>query len=228
MQDLHCWYERVCGKKETCSNCKDMSGCLRHSQMYLMTVEANIPGLLPLNHQLEKPKDPTSPDWEAYQRLFSLDMQKFVSEGRSLVIESKNCGNGKTTWAQRLLLKYLIGQLGTSHAGYFLNLPQALFEIKSVISSGEKVPYEDVFSETRLLVLDDVAHKKYTEYEMNWLLRVLSVRQLKGLSTVYTMTTGKEPLSSLIGDRLFSRIYSASECVVFFEKDKRSWEKPLW
>ena len=224
---MFCWYGRVCGKKDICQNGKDLTACTRYNQMYLQTVEANIPGMLPINHQLEKPKDPSSPDWEAYQNLLTLDIDRFVEQGRSLVIESKESGNGKTTWAQRLLLKYLASHLGKVDSGYFIDLTQALYDIKNAIGTGEYLPYEEVFKKKKLLVLDDVGHKKYSEYEREWLLRVLSLRQLRGLSTIYTMTTRTSILDA-IGDRLYSRIYTGSEHYTFFEKDKRGWDQKEW
>ena len=219
---MKCWFQTRCGRKDICSNLEDCGACVRYNQMYLQTVEANIPGMLPLNHQLEKPKDPSSPDWQVYQNLYALDIQAVVESGRSIVIESTRCGNGKTTWAQRLLLKYLTTQLGKEKTGYFISLPQALFDIKKVIDSKEVLPYEEIFQTVKLLVLDDVGHKKYSEYEENWLLRVLSLRQMKGLSTIYTMNS-KSKISDLIGDRLYSRIYTASEHFYLAESDKRGW-----
>lgn len=230
-----CWFERVCGKKEICDNCKNLENCIRYNQMYLQTVSANIPGVFPFRHQLERPKDQSSPDWEVYRNLYLLNMESFVKEGKSMVIESSNHGNGKTTFAINKLIEYLATQLGKSNAGYFLNLPQALFEIKEAITTKENLPYENIFSNVRLLVIDDVAHKKYSEFEENWLLRVISARQLKGLATIYTMTSGIKSIDnkeynliSLMGDRLYSRIYTGSAHYFLAECDKRSWEKMEW
>ena len=157
--ELKCWFQRKCGNKEICKDCTDLESCTRYIQMYLQTVNAGIPRMMPLNHQLEKPKSITSPDWEVYQNLYSIDLEAFVESGKSMTIESDICGNGKTTWAQRLLLKYLTKQLGKSNSGYYVSLPQAFYEIKKSIDTGEDLPYENAFLNARLLVLDDVAHK---------------------------------------------------------------------
>lgn len=225
---MYCWFERKCGKiSEICKNGQDCQSCIRYVQMYLQTVDAGIPGALPLNHQLEKPKDVTSPDWKVYRNLHSLDLEKFVTSGRSIVIESDKYGNGKTTWAQRLLLKYLAMQVGKANAGYFISLPEALFNIKNSIGTGEDYNYEEIFKTKRLLVLDDVSCKKLTEYEESWLFRCVSIRSLAKLSTIYTLNTSRS-LEDLIGGNLFSRIYNGSEHFRFEEDDKRGWDQVEW
>ena len=223
--ELKCWFQRKCGNKEICKDCTDLESCTRYIQMYLQTVNAGIPRMMPLNHQLEKPKSITSPDWEVYQNLYSIDLEAFVESGKSMTIESDICGNGKTTWAQRLLLKYLTKQLGKSNSGYYVS--QAFYEIKKSIDTGEDLPYENAFLNARLLVLDDVAHKRYTEFEVNWLMRLSSLRQSKGLATIYTMNT-KQNIKEFLGDRLYSMIYTASEHYVLRECDKRGWDKKEW
>lgn len=230
-----CWFKNICGKKEDiCKNFEDLESCTRYNQMRIQTVKANIPNQFPVNLQLERPKDPTSPDWEVYKNLYKLDIKKFVEDGRQLVIESNIHGNGKTSFAINKLLEYLTTQLGKENSGYFINLVLTLNDIKSAIGDVNiKLPnFEDIFSNVRLLVVDDVGHKKYSEFEENWLLRMLSLRQMKGLATIYTMTSwpknfdNKEyTLLNLIGDRLYSRIYTGSTHYFLSECDKRSWPK---
>lgn len=232
---MSCWFKKICGRQsEICGDLNDVKSCTRYNQMWIQTVKAGIPGQLPINLQLERPRDPSSPDWEVYKNLYRLDMQEFVSSGKQLVIESNNHGNGKTSFAINKLLEYLATQLGKENSGYFLNLVNVLSEIKTAIGddSVDVRKYEDIFSNVRLLVIDDVGHKKYSEYEENWLLRLISLRQLKNLSTIYTMTTGSSnstgkeySLLSMIGDRLYSRIYTGSVHYLLSEGDKRSWSK---
>lgn len=232
---MNCWFKNVCGKKDSiCKNLQDVEGCIRYNQMKVQTIQANIPDKFPIKMQLERPKDPTSPDWEVYKALYKLDLQDFVKSGKQIVIESNNHGNGKTSFAINLLLKYLSLQLGAEKSGYFLNLVLTLNDIKEAINDeSKKLPnYEEIFSTVKLLVIDDVGHKKYSEFEENWLLRMISLRQMKGLSTIYTMTSGPKSLESkrynllnLIGDRLYSRIYTGSTHYFLSECDKRSWSK---
>lgn len=215
-----CWWEKTCLKKSViCNNLKNCNDCTRYLQMKLQTEMANIPGEFPIEHRL----DETKKDLQAYITLKQLDIQDFVVNGRSLVIESENTGNGKTSFAKKLLLKYMAKKVGRINTGYFLNLPIALAEVKEAINTKEELPYLRIFSTVRLLVIDEVGASKLTEYEEKWLLRMLSEREkTPGLATIYTLNSSSN-LKELLGKRLYSRIYTKSQKVKFVEGDKRGW-----
>lgn len=214
-----CWYEKTCKRKDDiCRGLKDCENCTRYLQMRLQTEMANIPGEFPIEHRL----DETRQDLQAYITLKQLDIQDFVVNGRSLVIESKYCGNGKTTWAKKLLLRYMAKKVGRINTGYFLNLPIVLSEVKEAISTKEKLPYLQIFSTVRLLVIDEVGLSKLTDYEEKWLLRMVEERSKRGLATIYTLNSS-DNLDELLGKRLYSRIYVKSQKIVLRETDKRHW-----
>ena len=181
-------------------------------QMMLQTEMANIPGELPLDHR----HDSSALDKQAYITLKNIDIQEFVVNGRSLVIESPNTGNGKSSWAKRLLLKYMAKKVGRINTGYFLNLPIALAEVKEAIQSKEELPYLRIFSTVRLLVIDEVGANKLTDYEEKWLLRMLEERTKRpGLATIYTANSASN-MKELLGRRLYSRIWTASSHIVLW------------
>lgn len=213
-----CWYERTCGKKEEiCDNLKNCKNCTRYLQMMLQTEMANIPGELPLDHK----HDSSGLDKQAYITLKNLDIQEFVVNGRSLVIESLNNGNGKTSWAKRLLLKYMAKKIGRINTGYFLSLPIVLAEVKEAIQSKEDLPYLRIFSTVRLLVIDEVGANKLTDYEEKWLLRMIEERSKRpGLATIYTANSSPN-MREILGRRLYSRIWTASSHITLRESDKR-------
>ncbi len=215
-----CWWERTCLKKSViCNDLKNCKDCTRYLQMKLQTEMANIPGEFPIEHRL----DETKKDLQSYITLKQLDIQDFVVNGRSLVIESENSGNGKTTWAKKLLLKYMAKKVGRINTGYFLNLPIALAEAREAIQTKEILPYVKIFSTVRLLVIDEVASKKLSDFEEQWLLRMISEREkTPGLATIYTLNSTPN-LKELLGKRLYSRIYTKSQKIKFVEGDKRGW-----
>lgn len=214
-----CWYEGTCQKRDAiCNNLSDCDNCTRYLQMKLQTEMANIPGELPIDHRL----DETKRDLQAYITLKQFDVQSFVVNGGSLVIESENTGNGKTTWAKKLLLRYMAKKVGRINTGYFLNLPIALSEVKEAISTKENLPYLRIFSTVRLLVVDEVGDKPLSEFEERWLLRMLSERERTGLATIYTLNSSPN-LMEILGKRLYSRIYVKSQKIVLVESDKRHW-----
>lgn len=219
---MECWFEKRCLRKDTiCNNLKECNNCTRYLQMKLQTEMANIPGEFPIEHRL----DETKRDLQAYITLKNLDVQDFVVNGKSLVIESPNCGNGKTTWAKKLLLRYMAKKVGRINTGYFINLPIAFAEVKEAITSKEVLPYKRIFSTVRLLVVDEVGSKPLSEFEENWLLRMISEREkVQGLATIYTLNSSPN-LKEILGKRLYSRIYNKSTHVVFEEGDKRGGVK---
>lgn len=217
---MRCWWERTCLKKSViCDNLENCKNCTRFLQMKLQTEMANIPGEFPIEHRL----DETRRDLQAYITLKQLDIQDFVVNGKSLVIESENTGNGKSSFAKKLLLKYMAKKVGRINTGYFLSLPIALAEVKESIQTKETLPYARIFSTVRLLVVDEVAFKKLSEFEEQWLLRMISEREkTPGLATIYTLNSSQD-LKELLGKRLYSRIYVKSQKVKFVEGDKRGW-----
>lgn len=189
--------------------------------MKLQTEMANIPMEFPIEHRL----DETKRDLEAYITLKNLDIQDFVVNGKSLVISSEGTGNGKTTFAKKLLLRYMAKKVGRINTGYFINLPIALAEAKEVITTKEELPYKRIFSTVRLLIIDEIGAKKLSEFEESWLLRMIMEREKRpGLATIYTLNTSKDSnLKEILGKRLYSRIITKSQIVTFVEGDKRGW-----
>lgn len=222
MEKWKCWYERTCKRqKEICNNLANCENCTRYLQMRLQTEMANMTNEFPTKLMC----DQSQLDLQAFIEIKAIDIQDFVVNGKSLVIESENTGNGKTSAAKNLLLRYMAKKVGKINTGYFLSLPIALSEIKESIKTKESLPYKQIFSTVRLLVIDEVGYKKLSEYEETWLLRMLEERKRKpGLATIYTLNSTPE-LKELIGRRLYSRIYNSSKKIVLREKDKRGWTK---
>ena len=219
-----CWYQRTCKRQgEICNNLKDCSNCTRYLQMKLQTEMANIPMEFPIEHRLDTSKK----DLQAYTDLKALDIQDFVVKGKSLVIQSKFTGNGKSTWAKKLLLRYMAKKVGRINTGYFINLPQALAEAKDSLTTRKELPYQNIFSTVRLLVVDEVGVKKLTDFEENWLLRMVTEREKRpGLATIYTLNLPDSgDLKEILGKRLYSRIIVKSQIITFVEGDKRAWPK---
>lgn len=219
---MKCWYEKTCKKRNIiCGDLENCENCTRYLQMKLQTEMANIPDEFPIDLYL----DETKQDFAAYTTLNKLDLQDFVVNGRSLVIESDGCGNGKSSWAKKLLLRYMAKKVGRINTGYFLYLPIALAEVKEAIDTKAPLPYLNIFSTVRLLVIDELGAKKLSDFEENWLLRMIMEREkTKGLATIYTLNSSAN-LKEMLGKRLYSRIYVKSQKVVFKEGDKRGWKK---
>ena len=152
-------------------------------------------------------------------------IKTFVDEGRNLYICSSISGNGKTTWAVKLLKAYILKIWPESKLeckALFINVPKFLLELKSNISKkSEYIEYitENILS-ADLVVWDDIATKAATEFEHEHLLSLLDNRLFNNKSNIFTSNILSENLSQLVGSRLASRI-NQSKIVVFYGKDKR-------
>ena len=187
-------------------------------------------GLIPDNKRVKYPLyiDKDCKDEEAFLRLSQIekDIVKYIEEGNNLYIYSKNPGNGKTSWAFRLLRSYINNiwfKRSLKPIVLFINVPKFLLELKANIS--EKSSYiEHILScvkECDVVVWDDIGSKNGTEFEVSYLLSIIDDRLTNKKANIYTSNLNKEELHNLLGDRVYSRVYNYSECIEFYGKDKR-------
>ena len=106
--------------------------------MRYMLETSNLPKNQQKIHKLNVP----SCDLEAYEKLrtIQLNIKQFVNEGTNLYIWSSQVGNGKTTWATKLLLQYFDSvweTCGYTKKGIFVNAPSYLANMKASISNPE-------------------------------------------------------------------------------------------
>ena len=187
-------------------------------------------GFIPENKRYKLPLrvDVDGRDVEAFSKLSQIEknIDEFVNKGNNLYIYSSTAGNGKTSWAFRLLRSYIDKVWYKENIRpivMFINVPRFLLELKSNISN--KSDYiEDIEKSVLncdLVVWDDIGNKAGTEFEVSHLLSIIDTRINNGKSNIYTSNLNREDLHSFLGDRLYSRIYNYSECIEFVGKDKR-------
>ena len=172
--------------------------------------------------------DDSKRDKDAYTQLAHIEsnIEKFVSDGESLFIYSATTGNGKTEWALRLLREYINRIWHKSDLecrALFVNVPRFLLAVKHSISETDE--YADHIMKkiltADLVVFDEVATKALTAFEHEHILSLINARMEMGKSNIYTSNLFNEELRSRIGDRLYSRIATASTKIEFVESDKR-------
>ena len=95
-----CWYKKVCNHYNT-SQCN--KSCVRYLEMFNLFNSSNLPDKMwkPLTMILED----NDPDYDAYLTLNDIknDVVNFVSKGGNLYIYSRRTGNGKTSWAIKIM-----------------------------------------------------------------------------------------------------------------------------
>lgn len=210
-----CWYKSVC-TYEPCTN------CIRYVEMkYLMEHSG-------LSKKRQKPiKLNGAYDQKAFKLLdeIRLDIVNFVESGESLYLYSEYTGNGKTSWSIKLLLRYfdqIWAGNGFRQRGYFISVPAFLNQVKNFSDEKARQKLIKALSTVDLVVWDDIASTKLSDYDIQQLLIVVDQRIAEGLANIYTGNiTSRDKLEIALGDRLASRIWNTSTLVEFKGKDRR-------
>ena len=211
-----CWYREVC-TYEPCAN------CVRYVEMkYLMEHSG-------LSKKRQKPiRLNDMYDKQVFKLLndIRLDIVNFVNNGESLYIYSSYTGNGKTSWSIKLLLRYfdqVWAGNGFRRRGYFIHVPAFLNKIKNFENAPLRQKILHILTTVDLVVWDDIASTKLSDYDIQQLLMIIDQRLADGLSNIYTGNlTSHASLANALGDRLASRIWNTSTLVEFKGKDRRS------
>ena len=212
-----CWYKRIC--TEQCSE-----NCIRYKLMYSLFKQSQLPEAL-WQYKVLECKDK---DYQSFKKLQAKSdtILNFIEAGNNLYIYSENCGNGKTTWAIRLMYSYFDKIWHKSCfdcKALFVSVPKFLYNCKRSISQDVK-GFEDLcnlISEVDLVIWDDIGEMKASDYEHQILFQYIDDRINSKKSNIYTSNKNKEQLEDVLGVRLVSRIYNCSECIEFLEEDKR-------
>ena len=124
--------------------------------------------------------DADGTDRASFVKLRSIedDIENFIHKGKNIYLYSSNCGNGKTSWAIRLLQSYMNKiwyKTDISCRALFISVPRFFIMLKDNIS--EKNEYirkikENVF-DCDLVVWDDIGTKVGTEFEIENLLSII-------------------------------------------------------
>lgn len=214
MRNNQCWYKNVC-TYDQCVN------CIRYSEMKYLMENSGLPKKKQVPIKLDGGRDKL-----AFHLLADIkdDMLRFVERGESLYIYSEYTGNGKTSWAVKLLLKYfdiIWAGNGFRVRGYFQHVPMLFNTLKDFSKSHEAL--KSTLETADLVVWDDIASTKLSDFDRQQLLTLIDARVSCGLSNIYTGNiTTQSALELAVGDRLASRIWNMSTLVEFKGKDRRS------
>jgi len=216
-----CWYTSVCGKYGS-PECN--AGCIRYMEMDFLMQNSGIPR----NKQYNVLLTPSKEDVQAFVTLKEIkdNIITFVENGESVYIYSHNFGNGKTTWAIKLMQKYfdkVWAGNGFRCRGIFIHVPTFLTKIKEGISQKDE-DFETLKSRLMtvdLVIWDDIAATKLGDFDHANLLTYIDQRKLNQLSNIYTGNLDRDELQEALGNRLASRVWNDSTPVKFVGADRR-------
>ena len=220
----NCYLSDTC-KLEECRYTDKNDTCLRFFKIDFLLNKSLISDKHKQDIKLILDADGT--DKEEFEKLNKLkkNIKSFIQNGNNLYICSSIPGNGKTSWAIKLLKSYIYNIWPESKLeckALFINVPKFLLELKSNISKhSDYIEYiNDNILNADIVIWDDIATKSTTEFEHEHLLSLLDNRLINNKSNIFTSNILPDNLSLLVGDRLASRI-NQSMIVRLNGKDKR-------
>ena len=216
-----CYLATNCNKKDC-----DKDFCFRKYKMDSLYSAALMTENQKRHIILKVDQDGT--DLEQFKQLSAIeqDIVNFVKDGKNLYLYSAVCGNGKTSWAIRLVEAYfnkIWSRSNSSCHALFISVPRFLLAIKDNIST--KSSYVDYIKEhifeADIVVWDDIATKVSSEFETSHLLNIIDNRLALNKSNIYTSNLNGQQLGVALGDRLKSRVANMSINIELKGSDKR-------
>lgn len=172
---------------------------------------------------------PESVDIPMFEKLkeYKDDIYNFVNKGIQLYIFSYGFGNGKTSWSIKLLQAYFDEVWegnGLRQRGLFIHVPTFLTKLKSIISKPDETFSELInnLHEIDVVVWDDIASTKLSDYDYNILLTYIDQRHLEGKCNIYTGNLDYNEMVTALGQRLTSRVWQSSRIVELKGADRRN------
>lgn len=213
-RNTDCWYIDNC--EEDCRK------CVVYPQMKWQFDNSGLPKSKYMPIHLR----PQSNDVRAFNKLADIreDIDEFVEQGKNLYICGKIPGNGKTSWAIKMLQTYFHyvaeGNLFTVK-GMFVSVPELLLRMKD-FNNPLSNEYKENLKSCDLLILDDIATTNVSQYDYLQLFSLIDGRMLANKSTIFTSNvTDIKQLEEVIGERLASRVWGNSIIVEIKGGDMR-------
>lgn len=221
MNDTNCWYKDACDYVD--EGCE--KHCIRYIEMKYLMEHSNLPKVK------QQPIDlyPQDCDRKAFTRLREIKdtIVDFVSSGSSLYLCSRTTGNGKTSWAIKLMHKYfdqIWAGNGLRTRALFIHVPTFLMKCKDF--KNNDVEFEELkrmINIVDLVIWDEIDTRDLSNYDYSQLLVSINVRNLNNLANIYTGgVVTRDEMNRVLGAKITSRIWtSGTEIIEFFGGDRR-------
>lgn len=225
-----CFLTETCKKAKECIAEGDSGFCQKLFKLEYLYNESQLSKKQWKYVGLSPDSDGTDRDKFKQLKEIADNIEEFVKEGKNLYIHSHICGNGKTSWAIRLMQAYFSSiwhKCDFECHGLYINVPRYLVELKSSISKPSEYinKIQENILNADIVIFDDIGTKTATQYEYDHLLSVINSRIDYGKSCIYTSNMDNTELAEKLGDRLYSRIINMSADIEFNGIDKRGMNK---
>lgn len=218
---MRCYAEDYCIKPR--SECSEVCGGYRVLRA-LYTLSR-----IPLRYQYKLDLIPDKEDMQSFIALnnFKENIVEHVEKGEGLYIWSSNTGNGKTSWACKIMSYYfrkIAFSSGLENEGLYIYLPTFLDDLRNSYSDPSPDFEEELemVKQCRLLIIDDIGAERVTEWVRERIVSIINTRTANGLSTIYTSNLSLKGLTDKLGDdRISSRIRGSVQEINLLGKDNR-------
>lgn len=219
---MRCYAEKYCLKK-------NIEVCSEHCDAYRLLRALYRMSRLPDRYCYNIPLIPDREDIRAFETMadYMKNVEENVSAGMGLYIWSDGVGNGKTSWACKIMSHYfrkIAFKSGLENEGLYIYLPTFLDDLRTSYGEAPDPEFTELLSmirECKLLIVDDIGAEKSSEWVNERLLSIINNRVMKGLSTIYTSNISLSDLGIKMGDRIKSRIVGSTTEIRLVGKDKR-------
>jgi len=224
-----CQAESYCKAfNEERSNCHDL--CIGYVQMQNIYELSKMPKKYQFGFQLDKP----GRDRESFMQLknWELNAKENVIDGKGLILYSPTKGNGKTSWACKLMNAYFKGVALNNNMrcrGLFVSVPQFFRDMRDHI----RTPSEEMEEKLKniitadLVIWDDIGCESPTNWVRENLYIFINHREQNNLSQIYTSNVHMEQLKKeqYLGERIVSRMLGQCDLYEFVEEVDRRLHK---
>lgn len=187
---------------------------------------------IPKRYQEEIKLVPATVDRQAFLELNAIrtNIKQFVDNGDNLIICSNSVGNGKTTWATKLMKAYITSvsnlSFKKSTPALYINVASFLSEKKQAISDKSLLDHiMDIDSKlltAKLVIFDDLCIRGDTsQYDLSQLYYWIDYRTSNKLSCIYTTNLLPNQLVHSLDARIYSRVVNYSKIITFEDGDHR-------
>lgn len=210
-----CWYKEVC-----LADVSECTNCVKFLEMQYLMENSGLPKARQCPQPLNAPKC----DAEAYRKLAKIkdNIVEFVDQGKNLYITSATTGNGKTSWAIKLLLRYfdqIWSGNGFNIRGLFIHVPTFLMKAKDFKTVDEEFEHiKKYVTKADLVVWDDIASTNMSGYDYSQLLVYMDNRFLGLKSNIFTGNIeNRDALEQKFGTKLTSRVFGTGTEIITFK-----------
>ena len=140
-----------------------------------------------------------------------------------------NAGTGKTIYAAAVLMELKRWSFMSYHFDYikgcFISVAKLLEDIRACFSNQSEKQAQDIikmYSDTDILIMDDLGCQKASDWVLSTLLLIINNRYENFKTTIFTANSDLNDLARLFGDdRIPSRISEMCQIKHFINKDYR-------